>query len=338
MQRGGLDEQQVHTRLLVGADLLRDLLGGAHQLRAQRPRAHGVLARGDLHVEVRVLGELLEGGVSGRARGDGGDALELCARLGLGVADDHVGAHPDRVEACALEPLAAGGDVGDLRAQLLDGAAVGHVGVGEGGDRLAPALGFAARVDGRQRGRLRLDHGAVDVEVAAVLAVRGLAPQPAQGVDELGAVHVPVIMRGEHPTELCGLLRPPGGDHVEGEAVCGDVRQGGQALRGDLRVVVAGPDRGEDLEVLGDRGDGRGERPGLEARRLGALAVVEVELGHERELEAEAVGEGAHRLHVLPGGGHALVLHIAEEAAVHRGPVAESHVSPDVVRGGAASG
>src|SRR5699024_6373730 len=305
----------------------------SHQIRAQRPGADGVLTGGDLHVEAGVLGELREGCVPGRAGVDGGDALELRARLGLGVADDDVGAHADRVEGRALEALAAGVDVRDLLPQLLDRPAMGHVGIGEGSDRLAPALGLATGIDGGQRHRLRLDDGRVDGEVASVLAVRGLGPQPPQRAHELGAVHVPIVMRGEDAAELCGLLRPPGRDHVARDAAAGDVRQGGRPLRGALRVVIAGPDRGEDLDVPGDRGAGGGQRPRLEARRLDALAVVEVELGHERELESEAVGERAHRADVVPGGRHAFLLDVAQEAAVHGGPVTESHVSPEVGRG-----
>src|SRR5690606_14181835 len=72
-------------------------------------------------------------------------------------------------------------------------------------------------------------------------------------------------------------------------------------------------------------------------RRVDALAVVEIELGDEGGVEAEAVSLHRHLANVLPGRGHSsLVGDVAQKPAVDGGPVSEvdAHGAPVFLRVG----
>jgi hypothetical protein len=88
--------------------------------------------------------------------------------------------------------------------------------------------------------------------------------------------------------------------------------------------VVVGPHREHQLQALGDGGDGGREGPAVERGRSGALDVVEVELGDEREVIAERLGAHGEVAHVVPGGRHVLVLDIAQPAAEDWHPESEA--------------
>ena len=85
------------------------------------------------------------------------------------------------------------------------------------------------------------------------------------------------------------------------------------------------PHRDHELEPLGDRGERRRRAPGVERRRVDALDVVEIQLGDQREVEADLLAAPRQPAHVVPGRVHPLVVDVAEPAAEDGQPVSEAH-------------
>ncbi len=254
-----------------------------------------------------------------------GDARQLGLRLLLGLPHDDVRGHAERFERGQPGVFAAALHLVDLRAELVHRAAVRQVRVGEARDRALARLALAARVDAGRDARLRLEVRVLHVVVLARERERRLGPEALEDRDELLRARVPVVVFREDAAVLPGLLRPPGAHHVEGEPTARDLVDGRRLLRRHRRQVVARTHRGHDLEPLRRRRQRSRERPGLEARRRRPLDVVEVELRHERQVEADPLGTLREPLHVVEGDGHVLVLDVAQPAAEERGPVSESH-------------
>ena len=101
--------------------------------------------------------------------------------------------------------------------------------------------------------------------------------------------------------------------------------------------MKGGPNRDHQLEALGDGGEGRGGRPGVEAGRLDALDVVEIQFGDERKIKADLLAAAREAADVGPAGLHLLVVDIAEPAAEDRHPVAESQFASSDTRATSAS-
>src|SRR5438067_5565162 len=78
------------------------------------------------------------------------------------------------------------------------------------------------------------------------------------------------------------------------------------------------------LQPPRDRRQRRGGRPRSEARRLHALDVVEIQLGDQRQIEADLLAAHGEIAHVAPTRLHRLVLDVAQPAAEDRKPVTES--------------
>jgi hypothetical protein len=59
------------------------------------------------------------------------------------------------------------------------------------------------------------------------------------------------------------------------------------------RVVEVGPHRDHQLQLLGHRRQGRRRRPGVQRRLIGALDVVQVQLGDQGQVIADLLGPPA---------------------------------------------
>jgi len=70
------------------------------------------------------------------------------------------------------------------------------------------------------------------------------------------------------------------------------------------------PHGNHQLESVCDGGQGRGGGPGVERRRFGALDVVEIQLGDQREIESRALTRPRQPPNIGPFGCHPLVLDV----------------------------
>ena len=155
----------------------------------------------------------------------------------------------------------------------------------------------------------------------------GLDEQPAEHLEPLVGARVAGVVHVERGAVLGGLVLPPRADDVEADPAGRDEVERRQRLGGQARRVVVGPDGDHQLEPLGDRGDRRRERPGVEGRRAVALDVVEVELGEQAQVEPGPLALDGERADVRPVGRHLLVADVAEPPAEHGHPVAEAHAA-----------
>ena len=86
-----------------------------------------------------------------------------------------------------------------------------------------------------------------------------------------------------------------------------------------------GPDGHHQFEPFGDGRQRGGGAPGVERRGVDAFDVVEVEFGDERQVVADLLAAAGEPAHVIPGGLHAFVGHVAQPAAEDGEPVTVSH-------------
>ncbi len=84
------------------------------------------------------------------------------------------------------------------------------------------------------------------------------------------------------------------------------------------------PDRDHQFQPPRDRRQRRSGRPRVEAGRVDALDVVEIELGDQRDVESDLLAAHGQIAHVSPCRFHALVLDIAQPSAENRQPVSEA--------------
>ena len=89
--------------------------------------------------------------------------------------------------------------------------------------------------------------------------------------------------------------------------------------------MVGGPDGDHQFLCLGHGGQGRRRGPGIQAGRVRALDVVEVEFGDQRQVEPDLLGADGQPLGVVPGRRHVLVFHVPQPAAEDGHPVAVAH-------------
>ena len=119
----------------------------------------------------------------------------------------------------------------------------------------------------------------------------------------------------EADTVLERLFAPPGADDVEREAAIADAVDVGGLLGKERWVVEGGTDGDHQLQLLGNGCESRGGRPGIKRRSLGALDVVEVELGDQGAVVAEGFGVKGEIANVVPGGWHLLIFDVAKPTA-----------------------
>ena len=224
---------------------------------------------------------------------------------------------------------AACAHVGDLRGDTIDRIAVHDVRVALGGDEILGRLGLAAGVDGRAGTpyRLGLQDQIVHRVVAAAVRQTGLAPCAAHDVEPFRGARVAVVVLIEVDAVAACFVGPPCTHDIQRKAAIGDLIDV-RRLLGELRGRVILRTHGDhELESLGDGGEGGGGAPCVEGGRIGALDVVEKELGDEREIEAQLFTSLRELSCVGPARVHALVVHVAEPATKHGKPVAESHAA-----------
>src|SRR6266704_68086 len=89
-----------------------------------------------------------------------------------------------------------------------------------------------------------------------------------------------------------------------------------------------GAHRHHQFDPLGDRGQCRRRGPRIQRRRFYALDVVEVELGDQRQVEADLFAALREPFHVPPTRLHVFVFHVAQPPAENGKPVAVSHRGP----------
>ena len=69
------------------------------------------------------------------------------------------------------------------------------------------------------------------------------------------------------------------------------------------------------FERFGDGGERRGGGPGVERRRVDAFDVVQIQLGDQREVEADLFAALREPLDVFPGRFHVFVVDVAQPTA-----------------------
>ena len=222
---------------------------------------------------------------------------------------------------------AARAHVLDLRREDLSRVAMHEIGVALASDEVLRRRRLAACVKRWPRllDRLGVEAGVLDLVVAAGERVLGSRPHPLQDADELSRSRVPLVVFHPCAAVLVALLLPPGAHHVEGEAAARDVIDGGGFLRDQGRKPEVGPDRGHELETLGQRRQRSGGRPGLETVGLGPLDVVQVQLGDEGHIPPGGLGALREFPLVCERRGHVLVLDVPQPPTEHRHPETEAH-------------
>ena len=140
-----------------------------------------------------------------------------------------------------------------------------------------------------------------------------------------GAGVAVVVLVKLHPV-LLRFFRPPRRHHVQRQSPAADVIYVCRLFRQQRRSMIRGPDCDHQLQALRHRRQRRRRRPGIEARRVHALDVVEVQLGDERQVKPDLLRAHRQLLRIVPRSVHVLIVHIPQPAAKHRQPVSIAHL------------
>ena len=203
------------------------------------------------------------------------------------------------------------------------------VGVATLRDQVLRRLALAAGVQhGAGAGQgLRLEDRVLDAVIIARVRKPVLFPQAVDDFQPFGGARVPVLVLLEMHAVLPRLVGPPGGHDVERQAArraadVVDVRRLLGQQRGRMERRAHGD---HQFEPFRDRRQGCGRAPGVERGGVGALDVVEVQLGDEGQVVADLFAAARQPADVVPRGFHALVLHVAKPAAEDGEPIAVAH-------------
>ncbi len=173
----------------------------------------------------------------------------------------------------------------------------------------------------------------IDGVVLPLVREHRRSPQAVDDVEPLRGSRVAVVVLIERHAVHPRLGGPPGRDDVQRQAAVADVIDVRGLLGQERRRVKRRPDGDHDLELVGDRRQRRGRAPGVERRRLRAFDVVQVQLGDEREVEADLLAAPRQTTDVLPRRFHRLVVDVPQPAAEDGKPISETHHTTPAVAG-----
>ena len=127
-----------------------------------------------------------------------------------------------------------------------------------------------------------------------------LLPRSVHHVEPFRCARVAIVVLVEFHAVLFRFLGPPGRNHIQRNAAVRDVVNI-RGLLGEQRgQMKRGPHRDHQLERFGDGGERGGGGPGVERRRVDALDVVQIQLGDEREVEADFFAAAREARNVAP--------------------------------------
>jgi len=161
--------------------------------------------------------------------------------------------------------------------------------------------------------------------MGAVVGEPRLAPHAVYDGEPVAGPRIAVVMRVELQAIASGLVGPPGRHHVQAQATAADpVDIGG--LFGQLRrMVKCRADGDHQLQPVGDGGQRRRGRPGIERRRVGAFDVIQRQLGDQRQIVTDLLAAPHEPGRIVPARIHALVRDVAQPAAEHGQPISIAH-------------
>src|SRR6202142_3325298 len=151
-------------------------------------------------------------------------------------------------------------------------------------------------------------------------------------VEPFGGARVAVVVLVELNAVFLRFLGPPGRDDIERNPAAADAINICGLLGKESGQMKRGADGDHELERICDSGERGGGGPGNERRCINALDVVEIQLGDEREVEADFFAAASEVRNISPRGLHLLVFHIAQPAAENGEPESVAHQRDSLTR------